>query len=43
VKEGREVNYFSEFDKSEKWKIQKALIQRNISPKLRAYLGKGVV
>ncbi len=43
VKEGKEVKFFFEFDKSERWKIHNALIHRNISPKLRAYLGKGVV
>ncbi|MGH7889635.1 MAG: Lhr family helicase, partial [Thermodesulfobacteriota bacterium] len=43
VKEGREVKFLSEFEKMEKWNIQTALIQRKISPKLRAYLGKGVV
>jgi ATP-dependent Lhr-like helicase len=43
VKEGREIKLLTNFERTEKWKIQNALIQRNIAPKLRAYLGKGVV
>jgi ATP-dependent Lhr-like helicase len=42
VKEGREVKLLTDFERTEKWKIQNALIKRNVSPKLRAYLGKGV-
>ncbi len=43
VKEGREIRLLTDFDRTEKWGIQNALIQRNVPPKLRAYLGKGVV
>lgn len=43
IKEGNEIKLLTDFDKSEIWNIQRALITRNISPKLRAYLGKGVV
>jgi len=43
IKEGKELKFLSEFGKGERWEIQNALIQRKISPKLRAYLGKGVV
>ncbi|MCG8606944.1 DEAD/DEAH box helicase [bacterium] len=43
VKEGGEISFLTQFEDPEKWRIQKALVQRNISPKLRAYLGKGVV
>jgi ATP-dependent Lhr-like helicase len=42
VNEGGEVEFLTEFEKSEKWKIQNALIQQHVSPKLRAYLGKGI-
>ena len=43
VKEGKEIRLLADFERMEKWKIQNALIQRNVAPKLRAYLGKGVV
>jgi ATP-dependent Lhr-like helicase len=43
VKEGKELRFLTEFENKEKWYIQKTLVQRRISPKLRAYLGKGVV
>lgn len=43
VKEGKEIRLLTDFERTEKWKIQNALIQRNVSPKLRAYLEKGVV
>ena len=42
IKEGKELNFLKEPDKTEKWKIQNALIQRNIPPRLRAYLGRGI-
>jgi ATP-dependent Lhr-like helicase len=42
IKEGKEVTFLTEIDRREKWNIQSALIQRKISPRLRAYLGKGV-
>ena len=42
VKEGKEIKFFIEVDESEQWQLKNALIQRNVSPKLRAYLGKGV-
>jgi len=41
--EAKEVQFMIEPESSEeKWKLQNALVQRNISPKLRKYLGKGV-
>ena len=43
VKEGKEVKFLLKLDESEKWSLKKALIQRNVSPKLRAYLGKGII
>ena len=42
VKEGKELHFLKKMDKKEKWKIQEALIQRNIPPRLRAYLGRGI-
>jgi ATP-dependent Lhr-like helicase len=41
--ESEEVNFFISVDSSEKWELQNALIRRNVSPKLRPYLGKGIV
>ncbi|GJM28248.1 MAG: ATP-dependent DNA helicase [Cyclobacteriaceae bacterium] len=43
VKNGKEVNFLKTPDKSDKWTWQNALIQRQISPRLRPYLGKGIV
>lgn len=43
VKEGKEVKLLTEFEPPEKLILKNALIQRRISPKLRAYLGKGVL
>ncbi|MBX9850484.1 MAG: DEAD/DEAH box helicase [Cytophagaceae bacterium] len=42
VQEGGEVKYFSEVEGAEKWDMHKTLVQRKISPNLRAYLGKGI-
>ncbi|TND09346.1 MAG: ATP-dependent helicase Lhr and Lhr-like helicase [Bacteroidetes bacterium] len=42
VKEGKEIQFLVEADDSEKWKLQNALIQRKVPPRLKAYLGKGV-
>ncbi|MCZ6693211.1 MAG: hypothetical protein O6939_04835, partial [Bacteroidetes bacterium] len=42
IKENKELNFFKEPDQREKWKLQNALVQRNISPRLRAYLGRGI-
>ena len=42
VLESKEVRFLEEPDPKEKWALQNALVQRNISPKLRKYLGKGV-
>lgn len=42
VLESKEVRFLEEPDAKEKWALQNALVQRNISPKLRKYLGKGV-
>ncbi len=43
IKEGKQLQFLSDFGEDEKWEIQNALVQRKISPKLRAYLGKGVL
>ena len=43
VRDGKEIKFLAELDRTEKWYIHSALIKRNISPRLRAYLGKGVV
>ncbi len=43
VKEGKQIRLLTDFERTKKWEIQNALIQRNVAPKLRAYLGKGVV
>jgi hypothetical protein len=37
------VKYLKTFEASEQWQIHQTLIQRNISPKLRSYLGKGIM
>jgi len=42
VKEGEEIRLLSKFDGEEEWSIKTALVKRSFSPKLRAYLGKGV-
>jgi ATP-dependent Lhr-like helicase len=42
VLEAKEITFLVEPDVTEKWKLQNALVHRNISPKLRKYLGKGV-
>ncbi len=42
VKEGEEIRLLSEFDKAEEWNLKTVLVKRSFSPKLRAYLGKGV-
>ena len=43
IKEGRELRFLIEFETRERWHIRKTLVQRRVSPKLRAYLGKGIV
>lgn len=43
IKEGKELRFLIEFEKKERWYIHKTLVQRRISPKLRSYLGKGIV
>lgn len=43
VREGKEITFLTKMDKAEEWKIKNALVQREISPKLRAYLGKGIL
>lgn len=40
--EAKEIQFLMEVDDKEKWELQKALVQRNVSPKLRKYLGKGI-
>ena len=41
-KEGEEIRIISEADAGEEWNLKSALVRRSFSPKLRAYLGKGV-
>ncbi len=43
VKEGKEVKILSRDATLDEWKVKNALIQRRVSPKLRAYLGKGIL
>ncbi|MBL4716410.1 MAG: ATP-dependent DNA helicase, partial [Bacteroidia bacterium] len=43
VKEGKEIKYLIDLPEDEKWVIQKKLIQRKFSPKLKGYLGKGIM
>jgi ATP-dependent helicase Lhr and Lhr-like helicase len=40
--ESDEVKFLVEVSGTEKWALQNALIRRDISPKLRPYLGKGI-
>ncbi len=42
VKEGEDISLLSKFEGEEEWSIKTALVKRSFSPKLRAYLGKGV-
>ena len=42
VKEGEEIRIIAESDVGEEWNLKAALVRRSFSPKLRAYLGKGV-
>jgi len=43
IREGKELNFIKEPAKQEKWKMRNALIQRNVPPRLRAYLGRGIM
>jgi ATP-dependent Lhr-like helicase len=40
--EAKQVNFFIEAEPQEKWALQNALVQRNVAPGLRKYLGKAV-
>ncbi|MGI9543259.1 MAG: Lhr family helicase, partial [Cyclobacteriaceae bacterium] len=42
IKNGKEIQFTQTLDKDKTWEYQNALIQRQISPKLKAYLGKGI-
>jgi ATP-dependent Lhr-like helicase len=42
VVESKEIRFLTHPTPEERWKLQNALVLRNISPKLRKYLGKGV-
>ncbi len=42
VKIGKEVEFIQTPDQTQTWKWKHALIQREVPPKLRSYLGKGV-
>lgn len=43
LKEGKEISIIDEAGNEDSWRLKNALIQRKISPKLRAYLGKGIL
>jgi ATP-dependent Lhr-like helicase len=42
IKEGEDIRILSAVDWKEEWNLRTALVKRSFSPKLRAYLGKGV-
>jgi ATP-dependent Lhr-like helicase len=42
IKEGDDVRILSAADGKEEWSLRTALVRRSFSPRLRAYLGKGV-
>jgi ATP-dependent Lhr-like helicase len=42
IKEAKEIQFLAEPGLEEKWVLQNALIQHEVSPKLRKYLGKAV-
>jgi ATP-dependent Lhr-like helicase len=42
IKEGEDIRILSAADGKEEWNLRTALVRRSFSPKLRAYLGKGV-
>lgn len=43
IKEGKKLSFLEEFEATERWHMHKTLVQRRVSPRLRAYLGKGIV
>jgi ATP-dependent Lhr-like helicase len=42
IKEAKEIQFLIEPEAEEKWSLQNALIQHEVSPKLKKYLGKAV-
>ena len=42
IKEGEDIRILSAADGKEEWSFRTALVKRSFSPRLRAYLGKGV-
>jgi ATP-dependent Lhr-like helicase len=42
TKEGEDISILSAADGKEEWSLRAALVRRSFSPRLRAYLGKGV-
>ncbi|MFZ5552104.1 MAG: DEAD/DEAH box helicase [Bacteroidota bacterium] len=43
VKEGKEIKFLvRDLSQNDEWQLKNALIQRKVSPRLRAYLGKGI-
>jgi len=42
IKEGEDIRILSAAEGKEEWSLRTALVKRSFSPKLRAYLGKGV-
>ena len=42
VKNGKEIEFIKTPEKTDKWKWREVLIQREVSPKLKPYLGKGI-
>ena len=42
VREGKKIRFIKEPDEADRWAIQKAVEQREIPPKLKPYIGKGI-
>jgi len=42
IKDGKEIKFLAQVSESNQWMMKKALIQRKVAPRLRAYLGKGI-
>ena len=42
AKEGKNIRFLVELPKSEQWELEKKLVQRKISTKIRPHLGRGV-
>ena len=42
VKDGKELKFLGDFEDRRKWDMQNMLVRRNVSPRLRSYLGRGI-